>query len=41
MTLEQIINELNDFHGGDEKRFQIFKKIYQPRFDINYCPMCR
>lgn len=26
---------------GDEKRFQIFKRIYRPRFDINYCPMCR
>lgn len=25
---------------GDEKRFQIFKRIYRPRFDINYCPMC-
>lgn len=25
---------------GDEKRFHIFKRIYRPRFDINYCPMC-
>ncbi len=25
---------------GNEKKFNIFKKIYCPRFDINYCPMC-
>lgn len=25
---------------GDESKFQIFKRIYRPRFDINYCPMC-
>lgn len=25
---------------GDEKKFNIFKRIYRPRFDINYCPMC-
>lgn len=25
---------------GDEKKFNIFKRIYQPRFDIYYCPMC-
>lgn len=25
---------------GDEKKFNIFKRIYQPSFDINYCPMC-
>ena len=27
--------------GGDENKFQLFKKIYRPRFDIDYCPMCR
>ena len=26
---------------GDESKFNIFKRIYRPRFDINYCPMCR
>ena len=25
---------------GDESKFHIFKRIYRPRFDINYCPMC-
>ena len=25
---------------GDENKFNIFKSIYRPRFDINYCPMC-
>lgn len=25
---------------GDEKKFNIFERIYRPRFDINYCPMC-
>ncbi len=25
---------------GDEKKFNIFKKIYCPRFVVNYCPMC-
>lgn len=25
---------------GDERKFNIFKRIYRPRFDINYCPMC-
>lgn len=25
---------------GDEKKFNIFKRIYCPRFDINYCPFC-
>jgi hypothetical protein len=25
---------------GDEGKFQIFKRIYRPRFDIKYCPMC-
>ena len=25
---------------GDEKKFNIFKRIYQPSFHINYCPMC-
>lgn len=26
---------------GDKKKFNIFKRIYQPSFDIYYCPMCR
>ena len=25
---------------GDENKFHIFKRIYRPRFDVNYCPMC-
>ena len=25
---------------GDENKFNIFKRIYRPRFNINYCPMC-
>ena len=25
---------------GDESTFHLFKKIYRPRFDIKYCPMC-
>lgn len=25
---------------GDEKVFHIFKRIYRPRFEVNYCPMC-
>ena len=25
---------------GNEKRFNLFKKIYLPSFNINYCPMC-
>ncbi len=25
---------------GDKEKFSLFKKIYMPRFDINYCPMC-
>lgn len=25
---------------GDEKKFNIFKKIYRPSFEINYCPIC-
>ena len=38
------INEGKEFNileiYGDEKKFNIFKRIYQPRFDIYYCPMC-
>lgn len=26
---------------GDETKAKIFKRLYCPRFDINYCPMCR
>lgn len=26
---------------GDENKFHLFKRIYCPRFDIYYCPMCR
>lgn len=25
---------------GEENKFQIFKRVYRPRFDIKYCPMC-
>ena len=25
---------------GDKKKFNIFKRIYQPSFNVNYCPMC-
>lgn len=25
---------------GDKKKFHLFKKIYEPRFIIKYCPMC-
>lgn len=25
---------------GEETKFPIFKTIYRPRFDINYCPVC-
>lgn len=25
---------------GNEKTFQLFKRIYCPRFDIKYCPIC-
>ena len=26
---------------GDGTRAKIFKNLYCPRFDIQYCPMCR
>ena len=26
---------------GDDTKAKIFKWLYCPRFDINYCPMCR
>ena len=25
---------------GEECKFPIFRKVYRPRFDINFCPMC-
>jgi hypothetical protein len=25
---------------GDKKVIKWFERIYQPRFQINYCPMC-
>ena len=25
---------------GDGNKFNIFKRIYRPRFDIKFCPMC-
>ncbi|MBP3463746.1 MAG: hypothetical protein J6K45_04620 [Clostridia bacterium] len=25
---------------ANESKFNIFKRIYEPRFVINYCPMC-
>lgn len=34
-----VLGETLDIYG-DEKRFNIFKRIYRPRFEINYCPMC-
>nr|DAZ28031.1 MAG TPA: Rad50 zinc hook motif [Caudoviricetes sp.] len=35
----QILGNYLDIFG-DEKKFNIFKKIYRPSFNINYCPMC-
>lgn len=26
---------------GDGIKAEIFKRLYCPRFDINFCPMCR
>ena len=34
-----VLGNILDIHG-DEKKFNIFKKIYRPRFEVNYCPMC-
>ena len=25
---------------GHEKVFTLFKRLYRPRFEIDYCPMC-
>ncbi len=36
----QIIGYYLDIYG-DEKKFNIFKRIYRPSFKINYCPICR
>lgn len=36
----QILGHYLDIYG-DEKKFNIFKRIYRPGFNINYCPMCR
>lgn len=38
ISVSENISILDIF--GDEKKFNIFKRIYRPRFDINYCPMC-
>lgn len=35
----QILGNTLDIYGN-EKKFNIFKSIYRPRFEINYCPMC-
>ena len=35
----QILGQYLDIYG-DEKKFNIFKRIYRPSFKINYCPMC-
>lgn len=35
----KILGHYLDIYG-DEKKFNIFKRIYRPSFDINYCPMC-
>ncbi len=38
------ISESKEFNilevQGDEEKFHLFKRIYCPRFNINYCPMC-
>jgi hypothetical protein len=38
------ISESKEFNilevQGDKEKFHLFKRIYCPRFDINYCPMC-
>ena len=36
----KILGHYLDLYG-DEKKFNIFKRIYRPSFNINYCPMCR
>lgn len=25
---------------GNERKFQLFRRLYRPSFYINYCPMC-
>lgn len=35
----KILGQYLDLYG-DEKKFNIFKRIYRPSFKINYCPMC-
>ena len=35
----KILGHYLDIYG-DEKKFNIFKRIYRPSFKINYCPMC-
>lgn len=34
-----ILGDVLDING-DKRKFNIFKRIYSPRFEINYCPMC-
>jgi hypothetical protein len=34
-----VLGNILDIYG-DEDVFKLFKRIYRPRFDINYCPMC-
>lgn len=36
----QILGNYLDIFG-DEKKFNIFKRIYRPSFLIHYCPICR
>ena len=38
VSISENMNILDIY--GDKERFSIFKRIYRPRFDINYCPMC-
>jgi len=35
----RVVGETLDVQGNKEK-FKLFKRIYSPRFIINYCPMC-
>ena len=34
-----IIGNVIDVYG-DKKRFRMFRRIHQPRFTVNFCPMC-
>ena len=34
-----VLGNILDIYG-DENKFSTFKRIYRPRFEISYCPMC-